>query len=340
MIKNSIKKIFTTATLLTLVAGTTLTASAREATGNSMQIEKQFNVSGNKSYIDTTFSLDAKAASALGDNIGLTETNAYAGIEGGLSAQSVDIKGMFSGNTTANYALSTDSSVFTKPGVYHYTIKENENETDGVTTDQNTYDVYLYVTNNDDDSNGASALAVSDIVIYSPDGKTKIESLLGTYTTKYFTLKKTITGNAADLTRKWDFTIDLTGQSGDIFTLVQNGVEEQLEIEDGKTSTSVSVSLGKDDEVTIYGLSASDTYSIIEDEANSDGYVTTVESGNAAGTASDNTVVFNNNKETVVAAGLSTNAGSGIFMAILGGGVIVMIFALRRRNISISNKKS
>ena len=329
MRKTRFKKVFAAITLLTLAMGTASTVSARDATGSSLAIEKKLNVSGLHSYINTEFELDINAASAKGSNVGLNETNAYAGLDNGLKADNAVVNGRFRGNTTSEYTLTADASVFSKPGVYHYTLSEVENETDGVVTEQKTYDVYLYVVNS---NSGDGSLEVNDIVIYSPDGATKIQSLTGSYTTKYFTLKKTITGNAADLTRKWGFTINITGQSGDVFTVVQDGVENQIEIASGKTSTSVAVKLGKDDEVTIYGLSAGDTYSITEDEANSDGYTTTIASGSASGAASDNTVIFNNNKETIVAAGISSDGGSGIIIASLGVGFIVLIVALRRKN--------
>jgi hypothetical protein len=333
-LNKSLTKILLAASFSFLIPGTAVNAfAAREPAGSTMYLTKNINISGKYSYIDTSFGLSIASGASKGANTGIDEANSYAGISGGLSAKAAAVSGMFSGNTTSAFELSTDHSVFVKPGVYHYTLKENDPAYDGVSADTRTYDVYLYVIN----AAEGSALSVNDIVIYAPDGKSKISSITNTYTTKSVTLKKTITGNAAYMDGKWDFTITISGQEGDKYTVVQNGALSNAEIADGETTVCIDVTLGKDETVTVYGLSESDTYSMIENAAGSDGYTTSVAYGEASGHASDNTVIFNNHKETTVSAGLNDGSAQGLIFILSSAGaaaIFTTAVIIRRKHAS------
>ena len=97
--------------------------------------------------------------------------------------------------------------------------------------------------------------------------------------------------------------------------------------------------LGHNDTVHIYGLSATDTYTIVETQA--DGYTTTItgadtmtestrtSSGNVA-TADDN-VVYTNTKQVSTPTGVVLNIAPYIAMVALAG-VLAFVFLRRRHN--------
>lgn len=331
--KKSLKKLILTAAFAVFISGMPVNVFAeREPAGSAMHLTKNLDVSGKYSYINTSFELSVSTGAAKGKANGMDEANSYAGVAGGLNAKEAAVIGTFSDGTTSAFELSTDRKVFVKPGVYHYTLKEAESSYDGVSTDADTYDAYLYVINSPE----GSGLEVSDIVIFAPDGKTKITSITNTYITKSVTLKKTITGNAAYMDSEWDFTITVNGQEGDRYTVVQGEDISAAEIEEGETSVTIEATLGKDETVAVYGLSESDTYSIVENDAGTDGYTTSVASGEASGHASDNTVIFNNHKETTVSAGFTDGLAQGLIFifAASGAAAVFIIVAVRKKHVS------
>lgn len=325
MKKNFAKTALITALTGALIAGSALSVAAAPSRAT---ITKNLNVEGEYSYIDTSFSLTVANGEACGKGTGENEANAYAGVTEGLTAEAATFEGTYSEDTTGHFNLSLNGStgVFTKPGVYHYTLQEAASTVDGITIDPKTYDAYLYVVND-----GSGALVSNDITIYDPDGSTKITSITNTYMTNYVTLQNTLSGNAADMESEWDFTIVLNGQAGDQFTVVQGDDVNTVTIPAEQTSVTTSVTLAHQETVTIYGLSASDTYAITEDDADTDGYTTSVSSGNASGSATGNTVVFENAKGTTVAAGLMDNTGTGVLLAVIGAGVVSVFVVSRKR---------
>ena len=131
--------------------------------------------------------------------------------------------------------------------------------------------------------------------------------------THSITLKKETNGNMADMNAKWDFTINVSGKSGDAFTIVQNGTSSTAIIGDSTDFVDIHVSIGNNETATVYGLADRNTYTISEDNANTDGYTTT-SNGITQGKAADNTVKFTNTKNSVVPTGIKNE---NLFPAIL-----------------------
>lgn len=120
------------------------------------------------------------------------------------------------------------------------------------------------------------------------------------------TLKKEISGNMADMNAKWDFTITISGNPGDVFSVVQGDSTSDASIGDGLNSADIHVCLGNNESAVINGLTARNIYSISEDNANTDGYVTTID-GASQGQAVDNIVTFTNSKEAIVPTGIKSS---------------------------------
>ena len=143
--------------------------------------------------------------------------------------------------------------------------------------------------------------------------------------THAITLKKEIKGNMADITGRWDFTVNITGNPGESFTVIQNESVSTTTIPSDATSTDIHVTLANNESVLIQGLTDRNIYTISEDNANTDGYTTTSD-GTVCGKASDNTVTFVNTKESIVPTGINdtdTLPAIILIMAICASGVVL-----------------
>lgn len=233
---------------------------------------------------------------------------------------------------TTDLTLSSDD--FTKPGVYRYEITENSGTYDGMTYDTETYYLDLYVVN---DTNGYKIEAVK-IFKDGTEVSNKVDEdgfvFTNTYATNNVSLTKVISGNQADMNKKFEFTITVTGQDGEKFSTDRDNVV----LESGKATT---VSLGHNETIHIYGLSESDTYTIVETDTAADGYVTTytVDGGTAetglsvSGDVKDKTddaIVFTNTKNVSTPTGIALTFAPYVLMVALAG-VFAVLFLRKKR---------
>lgn len=230
--------------------------------------------------------------------------------------------------------ITLSAADFTKPGVYRYVIKESEGTYDGMTFSKAEYYLDLYVVN---DTNGYKINAVTIF-----QNGTEVSNKVGedgfvfenTYATNNVSLTKVIAGNQADMNKKFDFSITVTGQSGEKFSTDKEGVV----LESGKPMT---VSLGHNETINIYGLSENDTYKIEEISTAGDGYVTTyvVDGGESQNGLSvsgdvsdktDDTIVFTNTKDVTTPTGIALTFAPYILMVALAG-VFAVLFLRKKR---------
>ncbi len=78
-------------------------------------------------------------------------------------------------------------------------------------------------------------------------------------------IEKTVTGDGADTERKFDFTLNLTGASGE-YNYVGKGVS------DGIISSGDTISLAHGQSITVLGIPLNATYSVVEKDYTIDGY--------------------------------------------------------------------
>ena len=78
-------------------------------------------------------------------------------------------------------------------------------------------------------------------------------------------ISKTVTGDGADTTKLFDFTINLTGAPG-TYNYVGNGVPN------GTISSGDTISLAHGQSITVLGIPLDATYSVVEDDYTIDGY--------------------------------------------------------------------
>ncbi len=246
-----------------------------------------------------------------------------------------------------------DEATFDGVGIYRYVIQESdENPYPGVDYDTEKRYLDVYVMNS---KSGGYEYYFS---IVDPDNTSTKDDGIIENTYKYtngglydLTVTKNIEGDQGILTAKFNFSIQITADhEGEKFHVVvynKDGVQqkvETIEVAEGtKTGTVSPISLGDDEYVVVYGLSAGDRYTVTETAANENGYVTTckvngkdtVLANGAVSNGSDITgdvdITFVNTRDAVIPTGVVLNIAPYIAMVALAG-VLAFVFLRRRHN--------
>lgn len=297
----------------------------------SVTLKKTVTTDGNTYAPKTSFDFSVNTAEAGSyDN-----KTVSAGIDGGLTVSSIAFEpqdgDVNDSEIVKNGTLTVNGSVFTTPGIYHYTISETAGSYEGIKYDNAVYDAYVYVVNDD------TGVAV-EAVVFAKDGDKASElSFVNDYgkdddTTHDVTITKEVTGNQGEKNREFTFTAAVAGGDGEWYKVVKTA-------QDGTTTVSYLVSgavaseykLKDGESIHIYGLSENDTYTVVETDANKDGYTTTV-AGDLSGklTADDTSVTVTNNREVSPATGIALTFAPYILMVALAG-VFAVLFLRKKR---------
>lgn len=253
----------------------------------------------------------------------------YAGVPGGAYfADGADTITFTPADTTFTKTtnISFDVSKFPTPGVYRYVVTETAGTYEGITYDGASYYMDVYVING---TNGNAIQAVTTIKNGTTSAKSDL-TFTNSYTTNDFTLKKVVAGNQADMSKKFSFTIKVDGAAGEEYATSKSGVVLT-------SGTAATVELGHEETITVYGLSAEDTYTIVESSYASDGYETTITGADettgltATGKVADadDTVVYTNTKAVTTPTGIITNVLPYVLM-VAAAAALVFVF-LRKR---------
>lgn len=299
--------------------------------GATVLIEKVLNKDENAYAPTTTIGFTVAAATAESDEKDSNGNVVYSGVESaistvGLASFAPGDSDIGADSVKANASFTIDPTKFSKPGVYKYTVTENDPTYPGISKDSSSKTLYVYVVNNTD---GAYAIAATALV-NADDSKSN--SFTNTLTTNDLTVKKVISGTAADLNGQWEFTIKVDGEAGDQYKLVTaDGTVNVL------TSGVVqTLSLKNNQSFTVYGLSEEDTYTITEIKANTDGYKTSIdntesENGIAIGSLDKSvTITYQNVKDYVTPTGLLMDIAPYVAMVVLAAAAAFVF--LRRRS--------
>lgn len=274
---------------LALLAGVTvMPAMAAGVTSNANGIDgitvtDVVNTDGNTYAPNTSMTIVVTEGTGGTFNDGNGTVTAVEGIEGGLTGTTITFApdaGELGTSYTETGTLAVDDSVFEAPGVYHYVVSQAQGTYEGIAYDTTTYDVYLYVVNNDDYSDLYVAHAVSikngetgksDIQFVNDYGKTSD-------TTHDVTVTKQVTGTHGNTTTQdFTFNVSVAGGANEIYKVVVKNTAGAAE--DVRTITSgaepIQVSIKHTGSITIYGLSATDSYTISETNGKDLGYTVT-----------------------------------------------------------------
>lgn len=305
----------------------------------SVPITKTVTTDGNTYAPDTTFNFSVATAGA-----GEYDGNVvYAGVEGGLSAGSGATFSPSGDAPAASYeaegSLKVDVTKFSKPGVYHYTVTETAGTYSGITYDNSSYDVYVYVYVDDNND-----MYVGNVVSVENGTKTGLA-----FTNDYgkdndgthdLTITKTIQGNQAVIDQDFEFTVQINGTAGEWYKVVvkENSTAEGTESKIVSGAAAVTYQITNNGSIQIYGLSDDDIYTVVETAANEDGYTTTIggsatKDGKATGVVTkDGTVIsYVNAKNAVTPTGVIMTVAPYVLI-VAAAGVLAVLFLRRRRS--------
>lgn len=196
-----------------------------------------------------------------------------------------------------NVTFTVDNTKFTHAGVYKYTITETQFNPAAAVYDEFedikfdtvlTRVLYVYVEENDDTNEGADPYIVTGIVM--KNGNNKDDGFDNGYfkdpdgnneTPHELFVQKEVTGAMGNKSEEFAFTIEINGAAGEKYY----AVVEELGANGAWTETTTIYTITSDDEAMsftlkhnqrlhVYGLSDTDTYTVVEKTAT--GYVTTV----------------------------------------------------------------
>lgn len=251
--------------------------------------------------------------------------NIYAGEMDAISKAANDIVFTEGGAKTGDTTFTITAEKFTKPGIYRYTVTETASPLPDGMTLASPKTMLVYV----EQVNGVNSIAA--VIVDGADENSKTDfSFTNTYATNNMTVKKVITGNQANLSGEWEFEITVSGQAGEKFATSKDVVLE--------SGVPTKVKLGHNQTITIYGLSESDTYTVKEVKANTDGYVTTINgeatdngetSGNAK--AADVSIEYKNKKDIATPGGVIMTIAPYALMVVLAGAFAVVFLTRRNR---------
>ena len=236
------------------------------------------------------------------------------------------------GALTQDTAITLDVNAFAKPGVYSYKITEEAGSYDGMSYAATEYVMNVWV----EQANGEkkiTAVTVNDEAVGT--GKRGKVEFINTYATNTLTVTKEITGNLANMSQKFNIDVTVNGAEGEQYKAFVGTEEVVL-----TSGTKATFSLGNNESVVVYGLSAADTFTVEENDAivATDGYTVTYKLDNKAaetinevaeGTA-DKTVVITNDKSATTPTGIILNIAPYVLM-IAAAGVLAIVFFRRRR---------
>lgn len=330
------------------VPGVALAVEVDETTGSGTAITKNWTAASNTQLNDAeTFKFNLTFNSYEGQ--GVPEgTQASDSVKAGkqnvelTSTWKTNANGGVTASETMDYATLLEGLDFDKPGTYFFTLSEVDGTNANINYDtETTYTVVVNVRWAVGDDNVPTGETEIDSVGVRAEGSS--EKVAGdggaTFnntpeTNSDVTLTKKVAGTAADTAKDFEFTIQLSGVTG----------EYTISLPDGSSVTTqggrATVKLHHGQSATIENLPKDATYTITEtdttdytetntvnDESSENGLI-------ATGTVdeTDDTVVFTNEKGFMPQTGITMNTlpfvGVGVVAA---AGAVTLVISRKRR---------
>lgn len=376
MLKKTIRRLGALAMVLAMAVSVfAVNASAAEDVATYTKVTeftKNVLTDGKTFKPDTTFTFTVTPVAADGaTTVNDIAIHYYAGKAGDIKftdiAFSPETGNTPSASYSANGNIEVKKDAYAKPGVYAYTVTENDGGYDGIDYDTATRYVYVYVVNTsgtgnveagvDKDGNKlyVSSIVVTKKVTDKETGETK-EVKTKEFNNDYgqnndgthdVTIIKELAGDMAEADKQFTFEVTITPANGNnekymvkIKTLTgSETVTDALEVTNGVAKGTYK--LKGDEYVTISGLSIGDTIVVTEKEADQDGYNTTytydgVEAGHEEADKNTNKVTKDNAKITVTNAKTATSPTGVIMniapyaMMLVVAGAFAVVFLSRR----------
>lgn len=290
---------------------------------------------------ETTYAPNTSFSFAVANGEAIPAQNVLAGVTGGAvmgapvaftpTAESIG-QTTISGETQ----IAFDASVFTAPGIYHYTVAEDAGSYDGITYDTTVKDLLLYVVNGTD-----ADFAIDGYVLSNPDG-TKSDVFSNDYGQQNdqvhdLTITNTVTGNQGDLTKPFTYTVTMVpAETGEKYLLVIDDDSNQT-VEVGDTPVEFTLTHGQT--AVLHGLSPNDQFTVTQNDYTDEGYTTTVTLDQAPVTGltvegtitADAAADYVNDRNVTPPTGLVQEKAPYLAMLVAAAALVTM-FLFRRRN--------
>ena len=243
--------------------------------------------------------------------------------------------------------VNFDNVSFPTAGIYRYVITEtNSSNTDVVIDENATRYLDVYVVNDGNSRKIKWSILTSTLKNPTKNdngqwdyGTAKSDGFTNKYTTHKLSLTKKVTGDMANLSEKFDFTINFKGPAGASFTYNKNTITLDEKGEYSLTNIELNNDTGA---AEITGIPSNVSYTITENINASEGYTTSytqTDTNGGTGTATtektmgakDNAVEFTNHKDSVSPTGVIMTIAPYALMVVLAGAFAVVFLSRRNR---------
>ena len=313
---------------------------------NVITFDKKIYLDTNENVPNATinYTLASREATA-GEKTDL-ENAGYHNIKAGtktLSSSSTTFSAEDSADEGQNYVSKTatiDASDLldglNQPTVYTYTLTESVqgDSADFISTDKGTTrKLNIYVGYKDKAAEESNSLSVlySTLALENGTKATGFENKYDTSEnedTKAFKITKKVTGNQGDKTTKFNFTVTITGQHSKVTTETTGDSAVKATTPTAENSTvTVKTQLKDGETLTLKGLTKGATYTVDEDDKNSNGYTTNIGTPTKNDDKSVEETVVTNNREGTIPTGIYLNhkLPFNILGVALAGGAVALI---------------
>ncbi len=255
-------------------------------------------------------------------------------------------------------ALDFSDVSYTQPGIYAYSLVENNPSLAGISYDSNLdKDLYVYVVDNSNDTSNTLKVAGFALVNHGdvPNEQNKVIGYVNEYDTNDVTLSKTVAGNQGSRDQYFTFSVTLAGAGKNaLITVDISNADESIDANPNSSTTGITSAVTNVDSLTAnengeatgtfylqHGqqivfkeLAAGTTVTVVESQ--NDGYTvthtgsidTTGNSATATINNSDIEIAYTNTKEGTIPTGVLLTV---VPVAIVGLVVVagIAFFAVR-----------
>ena len=354
MLKKTIRRLGALAMVLAMAVSVfAVNASAANTANDEKTFEKAFTktvtTDGNTCAPNTTFTYKVTTASAE-KNVTITdsegENHTYVTKAGNtnddvaLSATQFTPGEETKDSYVVNGNITVKAGAYTTPGIYHYTVKEESGNYEGIKYATAQYELYVFA-----EVDATGKIVVTNIIAVK-DGKKAALGFVNDYgqdkdnnTTHDVKIVKEVTGNMGDKANDaFNFTVGVTGHAGEMYKVVYAATSSATPTPAYVTSGSTIKIEGIKDTgyIQIFGLTADDTYTVTEDDYSSSGYKTyvgTQETRVATGNATEDgaAVTVENKKNNTAPTGVIMTIAPYALMVVLAGAFAVVFLSRRNR---------
>ena len=258
----------------------------------------------------------------------------------GIGDGNIELK---AGETTGSEKLTVNQEAVdnAQPGVYRYQVSEKASGIAGMTDDTRTFDVDVFVTS---DNGTGRKIAYYIVSVGGQKAELKFTNKL---TQEDLKITKTITGNQANLSDTFKFTITVNSKSNTSVRYTTANVSDPKTDQAVTTGSAFTVDgVTNNSTITLTGLAADDKVTITESDAKDGGYKANVSGGltlsgadvdknEATGTATITAgiadIAWENSRTADIPTGLIENIAPFV-LAIAAAGIVFFIYFKRDKD--------